>query len=228
MDFEPNFEEYSYDELLEAAKNIDQDEYPDRYATVIALLNNPVHLSDRKNEQFKSNEVYTHDNKYSTFWPRFLAAFIDGILISLLVLAESFIFDFEYSGNDNIISVINGLQLAIYGMLMHGYCKGQTLGKMVTNVMVVNHTDETEIDIIQALRRESVNLVMNITAVILVLISLNSMQTADIVSDNLSYAAALFSLVASIWAISEFITMLLNKKRRALHDFIGRTVVIRV
>ena len=35
------------------------------------------------------------------------------------------------------------------------------------------------------------------------------------------------NIIASIWIWSEFIIMLTNKKRRALHDFMAGTVVIR-
>ena len=34
-------------------------------------------------------------------------------------------------------------------------------------------------------------------------------------------------MVAGIWFVLEIITMLLNKKRRALHDLIAGTVVVR-
>ena len=34
--------------------------------------------------------------------------------------------------------------------------------------------------------------------------------------------------VSGLWPWSEFVTMMLNKQRRAIHDFIGATRVIRI
>ena len=48
----------------------------------------------------------------------------------------------------------------------------------------------------------------------------------DIRPDELTLTGAA-SMVAGTWFVLEIITMLLNKKRRALHDLIAGTVVVR-
>jgi uncharacterized RDD family membrane protein YckC len=110
---------------------------------------------------------------------------------------------------------------------MHGLCGGQTFGKMALGVKVLNHSDETEIGVKQALRRESVNLVLNTLSLILIVIVASSIETTGTLSTIVTLSAAVLGVVAIVWVISEFVTMLFNDKRRALHDFIGKTVVIR-
>ena len=222
MDYEPNFSEYSYDELLDAEKHIDKEAYPDRYEKVIKLLNDPNHIPEGKVEALKEIEI----DKYSTFWPRFWAATIDGILFAILLYIECLIFGVEYSTQDKFLQALNGVQFAIYAIFMHGYF-GQTLGKMFMEVKVLNHATETEINVKQALRRESVNLVLNISWVLIILTVATTLEMTRAISVGLSYAVIGFGILALVWGISEFVTMLFNDKRRAVHDYIGKTVVVR-
>lgn len=222
MDYEPNFSEYTYDELLDVVKHIDKEAYPERYEKVIELLNDPNHLPERKMEALEDIKI----DKYSTFWPRFWAATIDGILFALLLYIECLIFGVEYSAQDKFLQALNGVQFAIYAIFMHGYF-GQTLGKMFMEVKVLNHDTETDINIKQALRRESVNLVLNITLVLIILTVAITLEVTGTISVGLSYAVIGFGILAMVWGISEFVTMLFNDKCRAIHDYIGKTVVVR-
>jgi len=223
MDYKPNFKEFTYDELLDAEEHIDQDAYPERYEEVIKLLNDSNHLSQDKIEVIENNVV----SKYSTFWPRFFAAFIDGIIFAFILYVESLLFGFDYSQQDNFLQTFNAIQLAIYSVIMHGLCGGQTFGKMALGVRVPNHENELEIDLKQALRRESVNLILNAFSLILILLVASSMGETGTLSTFLALSITVFSVIALFWVISEFVTMLFNDKRRALHDFIGKTVVVR-
>ena len=69
---------------------------------------------------------------------------------------------------DKFLQACNAVQVAIYTIIMHG-CYGQTLGKMMMDIKVVNDADEADIGIWQALRRESVTLVLNILWALIVL-----------------------------------------------------------
>ena len=79
----------------------------------------------------------------------------------------------------------------------------------------------------QALRRESVNLVLNISWVLIILTVATTLEMTRAISVGLSYAVIGFGILALVWGISEFVTMLFNDKRRAVHDYIGKTVVVR-
>jgi uncharacterized RDD family membrane protein YckC len=222
MDYEPNFSEYSYDDLIDAEKHIDKEIYPQRYETVVKLLNDPNPTPEGKIEDPKEIEV----DKYSTFWPRFWAATIDGIVFAIILYVECLVFGVEYSAEDKFLQALNGVQFAIYAIFMHGYF-GQTLGKMFMDVKVLNHDTETEINVKQALRRESVNLALNISWVLIILVVATTLEMSGAITEGLAYGVIGFGVLAMVWGLSEFITMLFNDKRRAVHDYIGKTVVVR-
>lgn len=223
MEFKPNFSEYSYDELLDAKRDIDQELYPQRYAEVIKLLTSEPYTS-QKNAAGMQN---VNDNKYSTFWPRFFAAIIDGIVFAIVLYVECLIFSVEYSAQDRLLQALNGVQLALYVIFMHGYY-GQTLGKMIMELKVLNCEDEAPIHFKQSLLRESVNLGLNVLWVFIILVLTLSIQLYGTISLGLSSAVLVFGILGGAWALSEFVTMLFNDKRRAVHDFIGKTVVVRI
>lgn len=221
MDNAPKFDHYTYEDLLDAKQNIDRERYPDRYQKINSLIAN----FDEKNG-IVAEEIISNVNKYSTFWPRFWAAIIDGILFAIILYTECLILGIEYSTEDKFLQAVNGIQISIYFIFMHGLY-GQTLGKMALGVMVLNHQDEENINIPQALKRESVNLAINTFWTVLIFAVSISMEWYGSISESLIYSAAIFGLLSILWALSEFVTMLFNQKRRALHDFIGGTVVVR-
>jgi uncharacterized RDD family membrane protein YckC len=223
MDATPNYSAYTYDELLDAKAHIDKEAYPERYNEILALLNDNSFKAKNAEEIAEHNHLY----RYSTFWPRFWAGFVDGLLFTLVIYLECLFFGIEYSTEDNLLQAINGVQIAIYVIIMHGLY-GQTLGKMLTGVKVLDHDTETEINVKQAVRRESVNLILNVLLTTLTVTFLFSTNMSTSTIENLSYFAVMLGALSFIWLISEFVTMLFNNKRRALHDFIGKTVVVRL
>lgn len=222
MDSSPNYKNYTLDELLDVQNHINKEQYPERAKELEIAISNKMNDPDIKEEIEKQQEV----NKYSTFWPRFWAATIDGVVFAIILYVECLVFGFEYSSQDKFLQALNGVQFAIYAIFMHGYF-GQTLGKMLMDVKVLNHDTETEINIKQALRRESVNLALNISWVLIILVVATSLELSGTISKGLSYGVIGFGILAMVWGISEFVTMLFNDKRRALHDYIGKTVVVR-
>ncbi|ABV88709.1 RDD family protein [Shewanella pealeana] len=223
MDKMPDYASYSYDELLDVEQHINKQQYPERYAAIIGLINDPRYLKEDKQEC----ESREQDSKYSTFWPRFWAATLDGILFSALLIGQCYLLGVEYDQQNHFQQAIHGMQLCIYIILMHGFF-GQTLGKMCLKVKVLNHDDETRIGLKQAFIRESINFAINAFWLSLLIYIGVTVGLNGNISDSLINIMVAFGILAFIWAISEFITMLSNKKRRALHDYIGKTVVVRM
>lgn len=220
MTNEPDFSQYSYNELLDVRASIDEDRFPERVQQIDELLKDPNHL-------IQEREI--HENtmlrvKYSTFWRRFFANTIDGLIFIPILLIESRLFNFEFSSSNTTFQMFNSIQFVIYVIVMHGLC-GQTIGKMICNVKVVDHDTERDISMTQSIKRSSVDVLLTLA----LLISITALTTTNNNDYKILLGVGIFSLsFASIaWALSEFISMLFNKKRRALHDFIGQTVVIR-
>ena len=223
MDYTPNYKNYSLDELLDAQKYIDKESFPQRAQELELEIANKL-----KDPEIKAEFEELETNKrYATFWPRFWAAIIDGLIFTALLYIECLLFGVEYSHQNMVLQAVNGIQYIGYVVFMHGFY-GQTLGKMVMDVKVLDHDTETDITLKQSVRRESVNIAINSSWILLLLSISISLQQLGSIHEFLTYLIMGLSSLATVWALSEFITMLFNEKRRAIHDFIGKTVVVRL
>jgi uncharacterized RDD family membrane protein YckC len=104
----------------------------------------------------------------------------------------------------------------MYLVLMHGKY-GQTLGKMWTGIVVLD-ISENAISMFQALKREIVPICLIIVGDVLWSFGFLGGHP------KLQW---IFAYVGILWFAAEMITMLFNKKRRAIHDFIAGSVVIK-
>ena len=113
----------------------------------------------------------------------------------------------------------------VYSVYLHGRF-GQTVGKMVTRVRVVNALTEEPITVRHALLRDCVPILISIPLLIynsyLLLIESPVRE-----SSTINELANWTFYIGGIWWLVEIITMLTNNKRRAVHDFIAGTVVVR-
>ena len=223
MDYTPNYKNYSLNELLDAQKYIDKDSFPQRAQELELEIANKLKDPEIKAE-FEELETI---KRYATFWPRFWAAIIDGLIFTALLYIECLLFGVEYSNQNMVLQAVNGVQYIGYVVFMHGFY-GQTLGKMVMDVKVLDHDTETDINLTQSVRREPVNIAINSSWILLLLSISISLQQLGSIHEFLTYLIMGLSSLATVWALSEFITMLFNEKRRAIHDFIGKTVVVRL
>ncbi|MEJ6472927.1 RDD family protein [Pseudoalteromonas piscicida] len=221
----PPFSEYSYEELLEAKKHIDRDRYPERYETVVTLLNNKFNSYDRQSET--STEVHIEPCKYATFWRRVGAIFIDALILSAVFSIESLIFGFNCHGGNLLLSTLGWIQMSLYNLFMHGRY-GQTFGKVVTRIKVVDHDTEQKINIKQSLRRESIGLVLYMLLLALLMVSSIELFINDTAPAIVLYLLSGIEAVLLFWFLAELVSVLSNHKSRALHDYIGKTVVVRV
>jgi len=151
--------------------------------------------------------------RYQTFGSRFLAAIIDGIILSFVYsLFVRFIFRFDSSQTNQLL---DDSLYYIYSIFSH-YKYGQTIGKKITNVKVVSNLDESKlIGLANAIKRDNVGIILSILGFLIY----NSPGQFD-----LSVYMLLFSTVG--WGLAEIVSMLFNKKRRAIHDYLANSVVI--
>ncbi|MEO9273849.1 RDD family protein [Marinomonas sp. 5E14-1] len=229
MTFSHDYSKYTIEQLSDMRKNINEEKYPEKaeeIASALAKRMEAPEIQAMLEKEKKIAKEKKRDLKYSTFWPRFWAATIDGILFAIILYIECFVLGVEFNVHNQFIQTFNAIQFSIYVIFMHGYF-GQTLGKRIMKVKVLDHGTETRINLKQALRRESVNLTLNIFWLFILLLFVLEIPILGS-AYNLLYIVLIFSVLSSIWGISEFVTMLFNDKRRALHDLIGKTVVVRM
>jgi uncharacterized RDD family membrane protein YckC len=152
--------------------------------------------------------------KYQTFWRRFWASLIDSLILLPLTWLAAFVFSFI----GVLAPLLAGFVSVFYYVLMHFYY-GQTVGKMALKVKVVDDF-EAPINLGQSLLRNLPQLFPVMFAV--------SFSTAGNTSDVLLvFLVTVIQGFLTMFSLADMIVCLANEKRRALHDFIAGTVVIR-
>ncbi len=170
--------------------------------------------------------------KYATFWPRFWTPFVDGCILWPVGFVTSLLLFWQSSPAFSVMLALFSNVVGItYAVWMHTRY-GQTVGKMACRVRVVDHRTEGPLSVRQAAIRECVPLVSNLGMLGygLYLVGSGSLtgdawEHPDRVM-NLRLVGALAAMPA-LWFLVEMITMFSNRKRRALHDLIAGTVVVR-
>jgi uncharacterized RDD family membrane protein YckC len=164
------------------------------------------------------------DKRYQTFWPRFAAAIIDG----LVLLPVSILLGFVYKSGLPVVVyaalILDYVVFFAYSISLHGYY-GQTIGKWVMKVQVVN-IDETRLTMRQAFLRDSIGISL---ALVYLLFAINPVFSG-VSPDSRDFKAHIPSVILNVGLlvlILELVTMLTNAKRRSLHDFIAGSVVVR-
>ena len=152
---------------------------------------------------------------HSTFWPRFWGPTVDGVvLFPITIISELAFLNQEASITTvNAFVLVTALVQFLYNICMNAIY-GASLGKMATKIKIIRNSDNQKIGFKEAVLRDIVPLV------IVVAFYLFSG------SESLEWSLTV-SMIMMLWFLAEVVTMLSNEKRRALHDYIAGTVVVR-
>jgi uncharacterized RDD family membrane protein YckC len=164
------------------------------------------------------------EQKYRTGAKRIGAAIVDGIVFLPLVLFERWLLN--ATQNITILiswTIFSPLLPIFYSIFLH-YKYGQTIGKWVVGVKVLHISETRTLTLRESILRDVVYLSLEIIALgYFLILSLKKDQLIEFVQDFGDFSATpLFA-----WNLIELITMLTNAKRRAIHDFIAKSVVVR-
>ncbi len=107
---------------------------------------------------------------------------------------------------------------------------------MVTKIKVTN-PDGRSISLIQSLLRSSVDILLAVLIVIAEIMAISHVNAIEYLTaewvDRVEYLTPLYPswhelviILLNIWVWGELVVLLLNKRKRAIHDFIAGTVVI--
>jgi len=172
----------------------------------------------------------SEDYKYRTFWRRFWAGWIDSFIIHPIEWINPWVF--AYIGAVPLLLlwyVLYSFAFVAYSVFMHARY-GQTIGKMVCGV-VVRDLSEAPLSVRQAALRDIVPLVLLPISLAVdlpdLLQGLNPSRQERFTSGPPHWLTLVLGSIFLLWSAAEVITMLTNKKRRAVHDLIAGSVVIR-
>lgn len=174
----------------------------------------------------KKSNLLNMKNKYQTGFRRFGAAILDGLILMPLVLVEDYlILPYENKYLFIFWTIINALIAYGYSVILHAKY-GKTFGKFVLRLKVVDLSELENISLKQAFLRDSIGILLTGIGIIYFMaqfiISQSDFSTIIVDYDNF------IGLWSFIWVMTELVTMLTNRKRRAVHDFIANTVVIKI
>lgn len=163
--------------------------------------------------------------KYQTFWPRFWAALIDTSIFIPVLLVTHWLFRADtppsVRGAWFLVATFSG---AAYSAVFHARW-GQTIGKRLMGV-VVRDVSERPLSLRQAVVRDFLPLATAAhDAVSFAPMVFAGKNPFDLSPDAVDTP---FMWFVELWAVLEVLTMLTNPRRRALHDLIARSVVVRV
>lgn len=172
------------------------------------------------------------ENIYSGFWPRFCAGFMDGIICFPVTYVIGFIDGFsEYSF---CFSFVLNLSFCIYYEVYLVKRYGGTLGKQFFGLKIISKEGKN-VGWKESFLRYSVNILIYVLSFVFTFTTVLGISDEQFFNmEFLKRSDSIFDLgsnwwvdVLVIWVLSEFIVLLTNKRKRAVHDFIAGTVVIK-
>jgi uncharacterized RDD family membrane protein YckC len=165
--------------------------------------------------------------KYQTFWPRFWAGWIDGLVFAPLYFVDQWLHDMTTAPFALALwFILYIFSTDAYSVLMHARY-GQTLGKMIMGVKVLD-LSESRLSLRQAALRDIVLIVFSVVTVASGLPRVLAGLDPYPEPSEFSALDQFWLYGPFIWFAAELVTMLTNSKRRAVHDYIAGTVVVRV
>jgi len=167
-------------------------------------------------------------DKYKTFGPRFWAGFIDGLVFLPMGLFDNYLSS-PARGPIILISwaIASYSVYWLYSVALHARY-GQTLGKRAMDVKVMDVSEERIPSLRQAFLRDAGYIVINASSLVYFIYIVVSHKYVTGTEQVNSLPEIILTFASLGWFLLEVITMLTNPKRRAIHDLIAKTVVLRV
>ncbi len=164
--------------------------------------------------------------KYQTILRRFLAGLLDMLLFMPLILIGV---GLEMTAVPMMLMLcwqpIEKLYGSAYYIFFH-HRFGQSVGKMACRVKVVDHRNENPISFSQAFMRNSIDFVISIIEMFGVMILL--IQGNAVGSPKIEWFTNVMVVFLIIYGLADIVVALINPQRRAIHDLIAGTVVVRM
>ena len=174
----------------------------------------------KKKRRVKERHLTSH-LKYNTGLRRFIALIIDGFAIGFISQLINYMGDSESKLFIQLMVYIGLILPYIYSIILHGCC-GQTFGKIIMGIKLFDKDEVSNVTFLQASLRDAV-------PITLIMISQIIPLFIDLDNHNHLFAISItMGIFVFFWSLMEIITMVFHPKKRALHDFIAKTIVLRI
>ena len=173
---------------------------------------------------------------YSGFLSRLWSIVIDFLVILpisliLLVVAQKSMIAAIFA---TLLTTVIYLGHQIWGHFWFG----QTIGKWVAGIKVVNFPDESKLTLSQCFMRSSVDITLSAIRLVGIIWASFAISQHSFNPQNWAYLESRFrgldptfgwiGTMIVLWTLSEAISLLLSDERRSLQDWLGGTAVIKV
>jgi uncharacterized RDD family membrane protein YckC len=170
------------------------------------------------------------DHTYATFWERFWALLIDGLVIGVITGLINF-YNELYSKSIPLLIIISLIGLVYKPFLEYRY--GATVGKMAMKLTVVNYEFQ-KINIKEALLRNIFEIGVRLYSFILAyaIFMTPGFRDVTMLKEYAQFSKTVsngywFSGIYAVVIIIEIIFLVNDNQKRSLHDRIGETLVIK-
>jgi uncharacterized RDD family membrane protein YckC len=168
------------------------------------------------------------DQKYATFRPRFWAGFIDGLVFLPVTLLDDYLSSPARTALVLVAwAIFSYSAYWVYSVSLHAL-RGQTVGKKSEHVKVMDVSETRIPSLGQALLRDVGSITASMCAMVyfIYIVVAQKYSGPEELLHHWPWRILVFANLG--WFALELATMLTNPKRRALHDLIANTVVVRV
>jgi uncharacterized RDD family membrane protein YckC len=163
-------------------------------------------------------------DKYNTFIDRFWASGYDGLFFYILYFFNRYLIPYESKYVLALWIIFLFSFGFLYSVTLHGLY-GQTFGKYLRGIIILDKSESKKISFKQAILRDSFYIIVSLWSTVLAIMSIFEIHGFSIID---LYTFTKYDLLLMIsWFVIELLTMLFTKKRRAFHDIIAGTVVIK-
>ncbi len=167
-------------------------------------------------------------DRYNTLGRRVVAGWVDGLVFLPVSLADAWYLSAPERGAAIILiwGTLSHVCYWLYSVLLHARY-GQTLGKMMAGIKVLGLSEERIPTLRQAFLRDAGYIVLNCASLAYLFhLVLSGRYSRDAAMTG--QPAHILGIAGLAWVVLELVTTLTNSKRRAIHDFIAGTVVVRI
>jgi uncharacterized RDD family membrane protein YckC len=200
------------------------------YQVVLILIGTIVFLATRRHY---GGRHYRSTHRYMTLWPRLFSYISDGAILGTIALARTV--TAKIGGGPLLLAwvwVIESVAIWAYTICFNAKF-GATIGKMGCRLRIVDARTGRPIGWRQAFLRELIPILAEMGALIRgFVLDASGQRHFNQSPEELhrffhGWGFWLTEPILLMWILAEITTMLTNKKRRALHDYIAGTVVVR-
>ncbi|HEU5179868.1 MAG TPA: RDD family protein [Candidatus Polarisedimenticolia bacterium] len=224
------------DEALLQVATVDREKYtPESVSRVTEELRRRgvTEVTPELYERVRAGARATNEPMYGGFWRRLASLFLDLLVLSPFVLMALWVDSFSRFSQACTLLPNLGFSIFYHVGLVQRF--GGTPGKLLMRLNITK-LDGTPVGWREAWLRFLPDLIFSLSIGLSMSYASFRMTEADqalaFVARTQRRAAlapgfATIQLVNNLWVWSEFLVLLTNRKRRALHDFLAGTVVVR-